>query len=425
MNSCIWLEVAAERKRNELMFGRLSAVMASPIAPAVERRTLVVILVFAALLRLALAPVVHARLGYLPDVLSYRTAAAQLWALSLIKDPWVMPGYPLLVMLAGRGGFGQLLADTAVSVVGVWCLARITREISGNPLAALLAALMWAVYPFAIFYTVVGLSENLFLTLFLLGFLGYLLSRFTWGSIAMVAAILTRPTTELLTPILLIVFVLLVHHLSLRQAAKHLGIFAAIYVVLMAPWWWHNYEKYGEFVRLDLASGLVLYSGNNPRNTDGGGVNVKITVPGYHETSDPVARDRILRQAAVRYIIDNPGRFLKLAAIKFTRLWRPWPYAREYSSGLLAVTAATAYLPVLALAVAGGVGGLRRRDVRLLPIALYIGYVTAIHMVTIGSLRYRFPMEPFLVILAAAPLAWIVRHLLPAPATGRAAQGAP
>jgi hypothetical protein len=47
--------------------------------------------------------------------------------------------------------------------------------------------------------------------------------------------------------------------------------------------------------------------------------------------------------------------------------------------------------------------------------ALFIAYTTAIHMVTIGSLRYRFPMEPFLAILAALPLAWIVRRALKSP----------
>ena len=407
------------------MFSRLSATISSPLDPVAESRALAVILALAALLRLALAPAINARLGYLPDVLSYRTAAAQLWELHRIKDPWVMPGYPLLVMLAGGGGLGQLLADTGVSLVGIWSISRITRAFTADALAGLLAALMWTIYPFAIFYAVVGLSENLFVTLFLLGFLGYLVGRFTLGSIAMVAAILTRPLSELLTPLLLVVFAAGVHGLGLRQTAKNLGILAAVYVVLMTPWWVHNYAKYGEFVRLDLASGLVLYSGNNPRNTDGGGVDVKVTVPGYRDTSNPVVRDRMLRQAAVDYIIHNPGRFMELAAIKFTRLWRPWPYAREYSTTLLDVIAATAYLPVLVLALAGAAIALRRRNVRLLPIVLFVGYVTAIHMVTIGSLRYRFPIEPFLVILAASPAAWLLRHLLPALGAKPAAQGTP
>ena len=405
------------------MLRRLSSIIASPLDPAVERRALAAILALAAVLRLALTPVIAARIGVFPDVLSYRKAAAQLLSFTPLSDPWLMPGYPILVALSGGGGLGQLLADIAVSLVGVWCVARIAQILADDALAGLLAALVWAVYPFAIFYTVVGLTENLFVTLFLLGFLGYLRGRFAWGSLAMVAAILTRPSTEILTPILIVVFALAVHRLSVRQTLKHLGIFAVIYVMLMAPWWWHNYQRYGEFVRLDLAAGRVLYSGNNPANTNGGGVNMKVTVPGYHATKDPVVRDRILRRAAVRYIVNHPRRFLELAVLKFERLWRPWPYAEEFSSFFIAVVSAAAYLPVLVLAFAGAIAALRRRDAKLLPIVLFIGYLTAVHMITIGSLRYRFPMEPFLAILAGLPLAWIARRLFGARSAGNSVRG--
>jgi len=37
---------------------------------------------------------------------------------------------------------------------------------------------------------------------------------------------------------------------------------------------------------------------------------------------------------------------------------------------------------------------------RLTPIFALFGYLTLVHMVTIGSIRYRFPLEPFLIIFA-------------------------
>ncbi len=380
--------------------------------PAIERRALLIILGVAAVLRLAMTPIIAARVGYLPDILSYRTAAADLLAGHMIQNDLAMPGYPIMVLLAGGGGLGQLLADIAFSVLSVWCIARITREITGDALSGLLAALLWAVYPFSIFYAVTGLSETFFVALFLLGFLAYQRGSFTFGSVAMVAAILTRPAVELLAPVLILTFALVVHRLSLNRALKHLAIFAAIYVVLISPWWWHNYEKYGRFVRLNLGSGIVLYSGNYAGNLDGGGVNFSIDVPGYYDIQDPVERDRTLRDAAVRFIIDNPGRFFELAGLKFLRLWRFWPYAAEYTSMFLFIVSAASFLPVLLLSMVGAVWGVGRYGRKLIPIALFVGYTTAVHMVTIGSLRYRFPMEPFLVILASAPSAWIVRYLL-------------
>lgn len=401
----------------------LSNMIALAADPVVERRALLVILIVAAVLRLALAPVVAGHVGYLPDVLSYRGIAADMLAGRLIENDLGMPGYPIMILLTGGGGLGQLLADIAFSVLAVWCIARIAKEITGDALAGLLAALLWAVYPFSIFYAVTGLSETFFVTLFLLGFLGYQRGKFTLGSTAMVAAILTRPSIEPLTPILILTFAIVVHRLSFRTAMKHLGIFAAIYVVLMAPWWWHNYEKYGRFVRLNLGSGMVLYSGNYPGNLDGGGVNFSIDVPGYYDIKDPIERDRALRNAAVRFIVENPGRFVELAGLKFMRIWRPWPYAAEYSSAFLSVVSAASFIPILLPAFAGVFWGARRYGAKLIPIGLFIGYTTAVHMVTIGSLRYRFPMEPFLVILAASPLAWLVRHFLQSGGLAAAAKG--
>jgi 4-amino-4-deoxy-L-arabinose transferase-like glycosyltransferase len=390
---------------------RLADLTGVAMDPRLERRAMLAILALAALLRLVMIPVVFAQLGYLPDILSFRSAAADLWAGRGITNDYLMPGYPVLVLLSG-GVTGQLATDLALSLLSVWCVGRIAREIAGDAWCGLLAALLWAVYPFSIFYSIVGLSENFYVALVLLGFLAYQRARFFWGSVAMVAAIMTRPAIEILVPILIISFALPVHRLRLSQALKHLAIFAAIYVVSMSPWWWHNYNKYGQFVRLNLAGGIVLYSGNYPGNRDGGGVEFSIDVPGYHDIKDPVARDRVLRAEAVRHILDDPRRFLELAQLKFLRLWRPWPYASDYSSPLLTVVSAASYLPLLVLAIAGVILGARRYGRQLVPIALFIGYTTAVHMITIGSLRYRFPMEPFLAVLAAPPLARIARRVV-------------
>jgi hypothetical protein len=40
----------------------------------------------------------------------------------------------------------------------------------------------------------------------------------------------------------------------------------------------------------------------------------------------------------------------------------------------------------------------------LAPIYLMIGYFTFVHVITIASVRYRLPIEPLLIILAAAAL---------------------
>ena len=72
--------------------------------------------------------------------------------------------------------------------------------------------------------------------------------------------------------VLIVLFVGFVHALGWRLVLKYVGIYFIIYLVIMSPWWMHQYQKYGEFVRLNLADGIVLYSGNNPLNKTGGGI---------------------------------------------------------------------------------------------------------------------------------------------------------
>jgi hypothetical protein len=41
-----------------------------------------------------------------------------------------------------------------------------------------------------------------------------------------------------------------------------------------------------------------------------------------------------------------------------------------------------------------------------------VAYFTTLHVVTIASLRYRLPLEPFLIAMASAPVAAIARRAL-------------
>ena len=78
--------------------------------------------------------------------------------------------------------------------------------------------------------------------------------------------------------------------------------------------------------------------------------------------------------------------------------------------GFYSVVSALSFGPVLLLAM---ICALRRwRQWRLLaPLYLIVGYFTFVHVVTIASLRYRLPIEPLLIILAAEPLAALVESI--------------
>lgn len=372
------------------------------------------IAVLAVAVRVAAAAIIPDQSQILVDALAFRDSAAALMQSGHIRDSFQMPLYPLLIAIAGPG-IEQLAADILLSALLTWLVGALSFEIFADRLAAIFAALAIACYPPLIFMAIVGTSETLFIVLVILSFLFWYRGSFTPAAVFAVLAILTRPVFDVFAPVLVAVFAVMVHRLTPVQTLKRLLGYAVIYCVLMAPWWVSNYHAYGEFVRLTAGGGTALYAGNNPLNTTGGGnLGEDYDLSGFVHITHPVERDRPLTKAATDYIVQNPKRFFELAWLKFTRIWRPWPVNASYSSLPIILATAGSFLPVLLLGAAVIV--LKRRMLRRLsPVYLFaIGY-TAVHMIIVGTIRYRLPLEPFLIVFAAVAVSAAWRRLASAP----------
>jgi len=236
-----------------------------------------------------------------------------------------------------------------------------------------------------------------------------------------VLSILTRPAIDLLAPLLAIYFAAVIHRFTAAAVLRQGLIYAAIYCALMTPWWIHNYVTYGTFVRLNLAAGENFYAGNNPFNTSGGGVvGVDFDNSAYLKIANPVERDRAAFHAGIEFIRRDPAAFLQRAAVKFVRFWRLLPYAAEYSGWKIIAFYAASYVPIFLLTLIylwfwGG-----PELFRIAPILAFGGYLTLVNMVFVASLRYRFPLEPFMIVLAASALVRFTRRWIAArPALAR------
>jgi len=369
---------------------------------AASRLTLIAILVTAFALRVLAAAIVPDQSVLLGDAVAYREVGKSLWATGQMNALYFMPLYPALVAVFGPG-WPQLLIDIALSTVLVWLIYELTDAIFASKRAAILAAAVAAVYPYFIFYSIVGLTETLFMVLLLAAYLCWYRNAYIAASVFSVLGILTRPVLDPLAPLLLLYFAIAIRGLSFKAAAKYLAIYAGIYCVLMAPWWLHNYKAYQTFVRLNLGSGVALLSGNSPSNQTGGiDNNLEATMAPFGEIADPVARDKAMQRAALNYIKEDPGRFLIQAAKRFQRFWSPWPQTEEYSRPLYKLISFCSFIPVLLLALVFVVLYGRTYFRRIAPLLLFIVYLNSLHLVFPASLRYRLPVEPFLIILAAA-----------------------
>jgi hypothetical protein len=340
-----------------------------------------------------------------PDARAYRTMGYQIFNGEMISNHIYMPLYPIITYIAGSINT-QILIDIFLSTAMVLAVYMLSMELFNNKIGALIAAFTTALYPHFIFYSLSGLTETSFTLMLLVSFLFFYKEKTLFAIFFLALAILIRPSLDLINPILVFIFSFFVFKLGYLQSLKRVSIYILIYVLLMSPWWIYQYDKYGEFVRLTLADGVVLYSGNNPMNITGGGVGNKsgrsdVDLRKFNNISDPIKRNDTMKQEAVKYIVDKPVHFIKMAAVKFARFWRLWPFTEHYQQWYIVASSLLSYGVVLALSIGFVFRNAQENFIKLLPIFALITYLTLVHMVTIGSIRYRLPLEPFLIIFAS------------------------
>jgi 4-amino-4-deoxy-L-arabinose transferase-like glycosyltransferase len=333
-----------------------------------------------------------------PDAQAYRTIGNEIFSGQIISNHIYMPLYPIISFISG-GGIFQILLDIILSVVTGWLIYSVSIVLFNDRLAALSSAAITAIYPHFVFYSVSGLTEVLYTFLLILSFLLFYRKYIVFGIIICIFGVLVKPSLDFLNPVLVLIFVIFVHKMSWKQAIKYLGIYFLSYSVIMTPWWIHQYQKYDSFVRLSLGDGVVLYAGNNPLNESGGGITgIDVDESIFIEIKSPIDRNNAQKNAAIKYIIENPNQFIKMSGVKFKRFWRLWPYAEEYTQWYIVALSLLSYGLVLLFSLGFVFRNSKKYLRKLFPIAALFGYLTLVHMITIGSIRYRFPLEPYLII---------------------------
>ena len=345
------------------------------------------------------------------------------------------PMYPL--MLAGirhRGG-AKLTIRVVQSIIGALTCVMIYAlavELVG-PKPATVAGLIACIYPFFIYFTGLILSETLFLLFFVASWL-YVVRTWkmvaqggkskNWAAMALFAglgagfAILTRPSVLpvfLAIPLLWVTF----GPKRLKGLVASSCIFAAM-LICMSPWVARNYlctklfsgtgeESRGRLVLTTLKTGESLYEAVGPFAT--GGPNKENTVyPEEVHGADEYERNRILLERSFESMKNNPWRVLRLAPGKFLRTWNVIPNYEKARSVFYRSVSILSYVPVLLTALIGYLVVLRRA--RVLPwILLPVVVLTLVHMIFVGSIRYRLGMIPFVIILSGVGTWWILRKV--------------
>jgi len=336
------------------------------------------------------------------------------------------PGYPIFLagmfrllgddapVMAARA-LSAVMGTVAVGVVGWWATQLF------DPHAGLWAGWIAALYPGGVAMGAFVLSDAPFCPFMLLQLALWSLA---WraktrrpmillalaAGIAGAAATLIRPSWLLFTP-LAIAVALIIDSQRLRPLLMASAMCAAL-VVAMLPWWIRNANVTGHFIPTTLQVGASLYDGLNPAADGSSNLDfVPEFVAQEHAAGDAAGAetfeyrlDRRLSRAATDWAAANPGRVVELAWIKFLRTWNVWPNEPAFRSWLVRGIVLFTYGPLLVLSLVGAWRFTRFGWPYVLA-WLPAVYFTLLHVVFVGSMRYREPAMLALIVLAAGVLA--------------------
>lgn len=311
------------------------------------------------------------------------------------------------------------LLQSCMLILQAYLLYKISLNIFKNKLTALLTFIIVLLYPYFIYYQALLLSETIFNTFLIISFYYIYMwykndfkfdKSFILANIFLILSIYVKATLSLLVPLLMAGFYFF-NTYNFKTTFKILLYSSIIYILFLSPWWIRNYNIFNTFIPFTTTSSLNLYLGNNPYNLNGGcdwskDVDLKL-VEKLNKITNEVEKNKAYNEEAIKFIKQNPDRFFELALLKLKRFYSIVPNAEAYSTGYYKWISIISYGPILILFLISILVHIKLYK-QLMAIYLLIIYFTLIHMVVIASLRYRLPIEPFMILLSMPIVSYFI-----------------
>ncbi|MEX1254405.1 MAG: glycosyltransferase family 39 protein [Dehalococcoidia bacterium] len=342
------------------------------------------------------------------------------------------PGYP--IVLAGFWKVFPMTLDSAKvfhAVLGALTIPLVygIGQTLFDRRTGLVAAGLLAVFPNAIIWTPLVISEHLFTFLFVAA-LWLLVATgdrpsVRWPALVAIGfltgvALLTRGQGAVLVPVLFVYWLL---RFGLRPALRSTALTLLVAAAVIAPWTARNWVELHAFVPISTNTATVLRQGHSPDST-GTHVWPDEVVDGFRPWEslyDPeweVTAYREYTKRAISYAFTHPGREFQLSRWKVYHLYRsdsemmPWlttlgstPLKPEGLEDVLVRVLDYGYYALLFAAAASALASFRLDANRSLLLSVFF-FWTALHVVFTGEPRYHLPLIPIFC-LAVAAGAWL------------------
>ncbi len=348
------------------------------------------------------------------------------------------PGYPAILAvfyrLFGPDPSWAFLLNAVAGTVTCWLAGRIALVLWSPREQEITTALM-ALLPSHVLFASLVMSETVYTTMMT----GLVLSAlllvhggrpalapwFAWGVGVGLASLVRAEALVLLAAPLV---ALLCSRTSPRRVATLGLVLAAAALLAELPWLLRNAQLFGRVVPVSTSFGRTFLIGHNP--VADGDMNLWSPDPEADQRDrlkgDPaldLAVDNRLRDAGLRYALENPGREVELVGKRFVamyggdRVWGEWyrlaPDSRIGASSIemLGRLCTLYYWPLMLLALPGlaALGARAREAGFVLPVVvvLWTGFFV---VVLYGTQRFHFPLMPIFCVAAA----WTIGRVIAA-----------
>ena len=330
---------------------------------------------------------------------------------------YTSPGYPvflsMLYFYLGDNYAAVVYSQMVMSAATIVLLYFVAKALFNARAAFVFAVLSAAYYPYVSFPASI-MTETLFMFLVALTLLygqrAAKTRRYTSLAATGVLAglcLLTRPAGLAIVPGLAVLMAC-AWECRLRLLAPRLAFLALFIVITLTPWWARNYVIHAQFLPFNTMGAKHMAIGFNPVYGD--------TFYTRATWWDQLWRDPILseidrynewNEEAAAQIMANKAHAVDVIAVRAASFWSLQEFRSTlsgpnitYYNGLLLVSFWLFPLSGLGLLVA------LKHWQSLAFISVVVSVHTLMHAIAGNSLRYRYPVDWFLFMLAGCFLAW-------------------
>jgi len=197
-----------------------------------------------------------------------------------------------------------------------------------------------------------------------------------------------------------------------RQTLKISIISGTVVLAMILPFTAYNYQRFGDFVLLNTNAGYALFWGNHPIHSTRF---IPILPMGTYQelipkellNLDEAALDKALLSRGIKFILDDPERYVLLSISRIPAYFVFWPSAESSTiSNLSRVSSFGILLPFMLYGLVRSFSFRRTKTVGdflaspLFLLYLFVFIYTGIHLLSWALIRYRLPVDAVLLIFA-------------------------